>query len=328
MAKYTRNHDWYNVGSLSDIEKKYGSGYVPYTRYTEGIGSWGEGSRYHGLADWFRENLAQEDISDDVKEFIAGLDDSTLEALLIDAGEKDGSQFLWEKQKTIDVDSILNGLNKISELPDLPTLYNTEDIRKNISDQIDAENAKVLDLYDKDLARQTNLYTSQMEGLNDNYNTFARNILSNDYQKNASLLGTLSTSLDKSRRNALEAGANAGLRIAGNINTVMSAQNKQTATSLETANNLAQQLINQQNAARGIQGAFANTMSNDTNRRANLYSGGVERKQAATTGAVQEAQTDYENKMDRYNDATAYLRNETPFADAYLNYKKGKANTY
>lgn len=286
------------------------------------------------LGNWFKANNAN-NYSGNVLNYLQNISDEDLGALILDNGyytkQKDlGSELYGNDVYTLDTDIILNDISKLANLPEAPQMYDATAIRQDIDNQIDAENQNILGMYDKNLDLQRNIYSNQMSNLNRGYNDYARQVLSNDYQKNASLMGALSSSLDKSRRNALEAGANAGLKIAGNINTVMSAQNKQTATSLETANNLAQQLLNQQNAAMGISNNWANTLSQDTQNRANLQRGSVERKQNAYNNALSNADLEYNNKMDRYNEATASTRNSTPFGESYINYNKNKsyANTY
>jgi len=320
-ATYAKNNVWGDiVNALSFNWNKLGTSGKPTAKE---------------LGDWFKNNYTSEISNANVLDYLNNMSDEDLGALILDNEyynkTKDPlTELSGLDTYTLDTSSILNDIRKLANLPEAPEMYDAEAIKSQINQDIDAENQNILGLYDKNLDIQKNIYANQMSTLNRGYNDYARQVLSNDYQKNATLMGALSGSLDKSRRNALEAGANAGLKIAGNINTVMSAQNKQTATSLETANNLAQQLLNQQNAAMGISNNWANTLSQDTQNRASLQRGNVERKQSAYTDALSNAQLDYNNKMDRYNEATAATRNSTPFGESYINYNKQKrySDTY
>jgi hypothetical protein len=50
------------------------------------------------------------------------------------------------------------------------------------------------------------------------------------------------------------------MRLAGNINTLLSTQNKQSQTSLETANQLAQMMVNQRNAEASVRARYGDYM--------------------------------------------------------------------
>jgi hypothetical protein len=99
--------------------------------------------------------------------------------------------------------------------------------------------------------------------LNENftlYNQQANRLLSNQYLANAQTYDALQSDMRKSRQNALEAGASAGLRLANNVNTLLSAQNKQSQISMDTSNSLAEMLLQQRQAASGIRSNYANYM--------------------------------------------------------------------
>ena len=111
---------------------------------------------------------------------------------------------------------------------------------------------------DESLDTLARLYNDERQSLASKYNTARSDLLSSQYQQNAQLMGTLTSQLDKQQRNALEAGASAGIRLANNVNTLLSAQNKQSQTSLETANQLSQMMVNQRNAEASSRRSYFN----------------------------------------------------------------------
>jgi len=276
------------------------------------------------LSRWFK-NTYKNDLNENALNYVNSLDDATLGALLDQYYDETGSNW-FEDTYELDIDSLLKDINAMQNVEIGPSLESYLGNYANEADQaIDDETQRVLALYDQNLARQTNNYNTEMENLNRNYNEYARNVLANDYNKNAQLMGTVQQNMDKARRNALEAGANAGLRIASNVNTLLSAQNKQASTSLETSNQLAQAMMNQRNAASSLRGDYNNMLSNDTNARAGLESGKFERKLNARNAL-------YDSKLNEYNTRqqinTEKNGNYTsnPFYDSYTTYKK--ANNY
>ena len=225
-------------------------------------------------------------------------------------------------REVYDVDAALADLARLSQFSKpMPTAPDYDALYKEAQDAINAENAEILAMYDADLQRRTDMYNQQMADSNAAYNRNVEQILSNDYQKNAQLLGTMRSEMNRSQRNALEAGASAGIRIAGNINTMLSMQNKQSQQSLETSNNLAQMLLNQQQANAGLRSEYGNYLSQDTANRAALKSGTSERVENYYGNRVNTEQFKYDAAEDDYNKRyTAAVGDTNPFANAYQNY--------
>lgn len=113
----------------------------------------------------------------------------------------------------------------------------------------------------------TNDFNNALSAQNDSYNRAATGLLSNQYKTNAQTFDTLQSDLHKSRQNALEAGASAGVRIAGNVNALLSAQNKQSQTAMDTSNALAEMLLQQRSAAAGLRSDYHKSMQENTNSR-------------------------------------------------------------
>jgi hypothetical protein len=196
---------------------------------------------------------------------------------------------------TYDTSSIikdLEELNSLGEYPasSYPVLGDYVQSSDDIYSQIDAElnpyytnarsrlqssyNAQTSAI-DKALAELTaetdsmrDLYTSQLQENADIYNQRAQQLLSNQYLANAQTYDALQSDMRKSRQNALEAGASAGLRLASNVNTLLSAQNKQSQISMDTSNSLAEMLLQQRQAASGIRSDYSNYMQGVGEKRA------------------------------------------------------------
>jgi hypothetical protein len=150
------------------------------------------------------------------------------------------------------------------EMPDMPD-YNAilEDIYSGGDEAVN----KYLAELQADEDRQTSVLQNQLTENNRAFDDYRSQILSNQYQQNAQLMGTVGSEMSRARRNAIEAGASAGMRIAENVNTVLSMQNKQSQLSLETSNQLAQQLLNQRQAAMGITGTYNEMLSKNSAER-------------------------------------------------------------
>lgn len=217
-----------------------------------------------------------------------------------------------------DASSMLSDLKALGQFSDdMPTAPDLDAIRDEAYAAVDAENDEILGMYDADKARVTDLYNQQLADNNAAYNRNVDQILSNDYQKNAQLLGTMRSEMNRSQRNALESGASAGLRIAGNINTMLSMQNKQSQQSLETSNNLAQMLLNQQQANAGLRSEYSGYLSQDTANRAALKSGTAERKENMFNMYRDRADATYDRQVQDYeNKYSATVGATNPFADA------------
>lgn len=225
---------------------------------------------------------------------------------------------------TYDTNNMLAQLKQLSDadslpIPDAPN-FNTiyDEALKSLED----ENAAIEDLYDDDLERQTSMYQNQLADSNRAYNQNVEQILSNDAQNSNRLLGTMRSELQRSQRNALEAGASAGMRIAGNINTALSVQNQQAQQSLDTSNNLAQMLLNQQQANAGLRNEYGNYLSQDTARRAGLKSGMAERAENMANTRFNTEQIKYNNAMEnRERKYSATVGATNSYKDTYEAYK-------
>lgn len=291
-----------------------------------GSSLWGTGHYYNSasnLGDWFRRYATQAGLDESTAAYLSSLDDATLGGLIDEFWQKNVDGILWNHTDRFDAESALQNLKALSsmQLPEPSKSY--EDIYNEMSAKIDEENAAASSLYDQALANQKSLYNSQMSMLENGYNRYAKQALAMDYQKNNQLMANLGNNLNKSRQNALEAGASAGIRLANNVNTLMSTQNAAAQQSLQTSNNLAQMLMNQQNAAAGLKSNLANAYSNNLNQKADLVKGDFERKKANADSSWDISQKIYDDKVAR---ATSGLEGNA-FKDSYLKFKQGQTGS-
>ena len=260
-----------------------------------------------------------------LKQYIDSLSEDTLYSLAENNGLLNEDNWLWGKYNTsADWDEISN---LFKQLADNKTKYPLETTYEEISDQVSGEVEKLykdlIDSVDADEDRQTELLQDQLQENANTFDDYRKQILGNQYQQNAALLGTVNSEMSKSRRNALEAGASAGLRLAENINTTMALQNKQSQTSLETSNQLAQALLNQRQAAAGIRSDYSNMLS-DTAAQRRQYN--ID-KDNTYYNRLQSAWDVQSNKnTENYNKyADSFDRENNPYADSYLKYTKSQS---
>lgn len=159
----------------------------------------------------------------------------------------------------------LGEYDNIEVSPDRNKYRSYTDILDDAQASVDAENQRLLDSLNEDLANTSEAYVD------------ARNqLLSSDHMQRQQIVGTMASDMSRARHNAIEAGASAGVRIASNVNAILSAQNKMSQQSLETSNQLAQMLVNQRNAESGLRSQWrdvqANTFDKTQNRANAMYS--------------------------------------------------------
>lgn len=218
---------------------------------------------------------------------------------------------LLGSRESFELDKFLSDLAQVSEASGAPVEPNPSDYTGEAA--LASRIAELTAPLDELRASRQNAYADELSGLNAQYNEARKGILSSQYRQNAQLADTVSSQMERSRRNALEAGASAGLRLADNINIMLSTQNKQAQTSLETSNQLAQMMLNQQAASRQARNDYDSYMMQDYSARNNA------RAQAFDEGykQYQTAQSAYERDLSDWN--TAY--GDNPIADYYRSSK-------
>lgn len=199
--------------------------------------------------------------------------------------------FLESYGDDLSYDNVMSDLEELAALGKMPEIETFEmplmsdyiqsdediykDIDRTLSEWYNSAYERLTDVYDTkfdalrdvelglldDLSQTKDLYNSQLGSLNNTFTQQSSALRSQQYLANAQTYDALRSDLRKSRQNALEAGASAGVRIAGNVNALLTAQNKQSATAMETSNALAEMLLQHRNAVSGMTRDFANYRS-------------------------------------------------------------------
>lgn len=220
----------------------------------------------------FTANKSEDDYSSDIIAALesegldfANLSQSQIEALLNKYWEED--EGFWSTEHTFDYDRFLSDYNAMNAaLDERPEAPSWDDALKQAYDERNASLAELDDLRQMQIGN----FNDELQSLASGYNASRSAILSNQYQQNSQLMDTMTSQMDRQNRNALEAGASAGIRLAGNINTLLSTQNQQSQTSLETANQLAQMMVNQRNAEASVRGRYGDYMTQDFATKQNI----------------------------------------------------------
>lgn len=174
-------------------------------------------------------------------------------------------------------------------------LYNAID--QELAGHYDAARQRLTD--EAEAMRQS--YADQLKTSSDYYDRQASGLLSNQYLANAQTYDTLQSDMRKARQNALEAGASAGIRLAGNVNALLTAQNKQSQTAMDTSNALAEMLLQQRNAAAGIRSDYRNYMSDNNQRMTDLDTQQRSEREALFTQRRSNQEGDYNRAVANYD---------------------------
>lgn len=239
-----------------------------------------------------------------IKSFIDNADNATLYSIAKSNGLLDTSKTLFGTSDELfdsTYSDVAEYISKLGELEsEMPTM---DDALQDILNGEDALTNAYLEELSKSEERQTSLFENQLKENQMAFDDYRSQLLGNQYQQNAQLMGSVDSAMSKARRNALEAGASAGLRMAENINTTLALQNKQAQTSLETSNQLAQQLLNQRQAAAGIRGDYNSMLDRNSSERRNYIQQSADR-------VYNERKTDWENSFSNVSNPYGELYRE------------------
>lgn len=290
--------------------------------YTRGKFKWWNTSKERKDYNEWQKAAVLDAISNQItdaeaKNWWDGLDNATKTSLLELGGYYTPVEDSWEnlggffgRLENLDVDTVLKHINEYSNLEASPLLSDYVNIDSILADSqkaIDAENERLLASLNEDLANTSNAY-------NDARNT----LLAGQHQRNQMTMDTMASDMSRARRNAIEAGASAGIRIAGNVNSILSAQNKMSQQSLETSNQLAQMLVNQRNAEAGLRSQWrdieSSTYDRVQNRAQNEMNIGQQR--------YDQAHADWQRKYD------TNVSESNALADSMLKHKDRNKSAY
>ena len=208
---------------------------------------------------------------------------------------------LFGDRYAFDSQALLDELSSISQMQaDYAAVGDAPVYQDYLDAARDAANAQVTELMkpaDELLAQAKTRYETDLANISNDYTNLRRNLITQQYQNNAQLMDTLSSNLDRNRRNALEAGASAGIRIAENINTLLSVQNKQSAAAMDTANQLSKMMIDQRAQERGVQDTYTAAQRDHMNRKQELTLGAEDRAVNTASTNYNAAQSSYDRKL-------------------------------
>lgn len=217
--------------------------------------------------------------------------------------DNDGTNFwgLFGDKYSFDSQALLDELSSMSQMQADYAAVGDAPLYQTYLDEAraaaDAQVAELMKPADELLAQERARYETDLADISNDYANLRRNLITQQYQNNAQLMDTLSSNMDKARRNALESGASAGIRIAENINTLLSVQNKQSQASMDTANQLSQMMIDQRAQERGIQDAYSAAQRDHMNRRQDLTLSAEDRAVNTANTNYSAAQGAYDRKL-------------------------------
>jgi hypothetical protein len=306
----TVNNDYFYTGTAWNSRNN------PYTRGK--FKWWNNSSERKAYNEWQKtavlDAISNQITDPETKAWWDGLDAATKTSLLESGGYYTPVEDSWEnlggffgRLENLDVDTVLKHINEYSAVETAPLLSEYVDIDKALSDaqaSVNAENERLLASLNEDLASTS-----------DAYNNARNNLLAGQHQRNQMTVDTMASEMSRARRNAIEAGASAGIRIAGNVNTMLSAQNKMSQQSLETSNQLAQMLVNQRNAEAGLRSQWRDIESSTYDRVQN-------RAQNEMNIGQQRYDQDYEAWQRKYD---ANVSESNALADSMLKHKTKSA---
>jgi hypothetical protein len=182
------------------------------------------------------------------------MDDKSLLALLEEYDISTPS--LVDSITGLNANKYTSGLESLfKDVEKLQSFLGSEDATLNRPEQIDKNviDAATKAAFDADYANELGLVESgernTLGDIQGSYDTYRKDMLQQQNLNRGQIMNAYQNTFRDQRTRAIEAGASAGLKLANNVNALLSAQNTQRATSLETSNQLANMALQQQKAA-------------------------------------------------------------------------------
>jgi hypothetical protein len=257
------------------------------------------------LKNWIRQNYGDLNLNNDQLEALANQYGDTSDAKwwqIISSGY-DSSDY---KALENELNKLRTAYDELGEAPDRLSTDDIESIRKQAYAEIDAENQKLLDLYNQTFENSGNLLNNELNQNAAMFNDYRNQILTNEAMRQQALAGSTRFELDRQQRNAITRGASAAQRLVANINAQLGMQAQSAQQSLDTSNALAQNLLAHRQAQQGIRNSYMNAQNTYNQNMANLYSGQAERRFGYGQSKVEAADSDreraYQSWLDRRDD--------------------------
>ena len=269
-----------------------------------GAGGIAAGTTAYGKAESAKRDRT---IADYIKDWEAEngfeLTDAQRKALITQYGDDEFRLFnsdTWGDQSDASglkkaLQDILDAHEKYGDMPEDLTPDELEQIQKDAYAEIDAENQKLLDLYNQSFANTSNMLQQQLAENTQMFNDYRNQMLTNSAMSQQAIAGAARFELDRQQRNAITRGASAAQRLVANINTQLGLQAQSAQQALDTSNALAQNLLAHRQAQQQVRESYINAQNQHNRDIASVTQGQAERRygygQARKEGAI--ADRDY-----------------------------------
>lgn len=256
---------------------------------------------YSGTVD--SANEINKSLEEQLKEKYPDLTDYQIKSLIAQYGD-DVPENIFDFV-AMSNSSDLEGLNKLMEdiqkahelYGDAPKALTPEElaqIQEDAYNEIDAENQRLLDLYNQSFNNSQNQLQDELLENSAMFGDYRNQVLTNEAMRQQALAGATRFELDRQQRNAITRGASAAQRLVANINTQLGLQAQSAQQSLDTSNALAQNLLAHRQAQQGVRNSYLNLQNQHNRDIANTLSGQAERRYNYGQGRKQGAVDDYD----------------------------------
>jgi len=168
--------------------------------------------------------------------------------------------------------------------------------------EIDAENQKLLDLYNESFNNSQSQLQNELLQNAAMFGDYRNQILTNEAMRQQAIAGSTRYELERQQRNAITRGASAAQRLVASINTQLGLQASSAQQALDTSNALAQNLLAHRQAQQNVRGSYLNLQNQHNRDVAGVLAGQAERRYNYGQGRKQGAIDDYNYAYDVWNE--------------------------
>ena len=256
---------------------------------------------YSGTVD--SANETNKSIEEKLKEKYPDLTDYQIKSLIAQYGDDVPENILdfgaMSNSSDLEgLDKLMEDIQKAHELyGDAPKALTPEElaqIQEDAYNEIDAENQRLLDLYNQSFNNSQNQLQDELLENSAMFGDYRNQILTNEAMRQQALAGATRFELDRQQRNAITRGASAAQRLVANINTQLGLQAQSAQQSLDTSNALAQNLLAHRQAQQNVRNSYLNLQNQHNRDIASTISGQAERRYNYGQGRKQGAVEDYD----------------------------------
>lgn len=266
-----------------------------------GVGSNNANNRNSDTRKWLEENYPD-------------LTEAQIEALIDQYGD-DAPQHIFDfgawgdqsdkagLQKLLD--DIEKAHEKYGDAPEAPTAEDLARLQQEAYDEIDAENQRLLDLYDTSFQNSESMLRNELQENAAMFGDYRNQVLTNEAMRQQALAGSTRFEMERERRNAITRGASAAQRLVANINAQLGLQASSAQQALNTSNALAQNLLAHRQAQQNVRNSYLTAQNQHNQNIASVISGQAERRYNYGQGRKQGAIDDYNYAYDVWNNNIA-----------------------